>query len=337
MVETRALCGLSGAGLQRKGFDREELTGGGDEDRRRGILPAVAFREHARVDQLFEQIITGLSIGSILLLVALGLSIIYGSMGIINLAHGEFVMLGAYTAWLLQTYFGLGLLASLIPIFVAVAVIGWIIERFALSLLNNRPLDTILATWGVGIMLQQAVRLMVGSELRYVQLPPSLSDSMDVFGLSVSSYRVFLLIVAIALFAVTWLLMNRTTIGMKLRAIMQDRSIAASFGINAKRVYGLTFAYGAGLAGLAGALVSPLKSVSPDMGTGYVVDAFMVVVLGGVQSLAGTVASAFLLGELSGAIAFLQNDTVAKALVLLSIVMLIRFRPEGLFTTRVRA
>jgi urea transport system permease protein len=300
-------------------------------------LPAVVFREHARVDQLFEQIITGLSIGSILLLVALGLSIIYGSMGIINLAHGEFVMLGAYTAWLLQTHFGLGLLASLIPIFVAVAVIGWIIERFALSLLNNRPLDTILATWGVGIMLQQAVRLMVGSELRYVQLPPSLSDSMDVFGLSVSSYRVFLLIVAIALFAVTWLLMNRTTIGMKLRAIMQDRSIAASFGINAKRVYGLTFAYGAGLAGLAGALVSPLKSVSPDMGTGYVVDAFMVVVLGGVQSLAGTVASAFLLGELSGAIAFLQNDTVAKALVLLSIVMLIRFRPEGLFTTRVRA
>jgi urea transport system permease protein len=289
------------------------------------------------VDQFFEQIITGLSIGSILLLVALGLSIIYGSMGIINLAHGEFVMLGAYTAWLLQTYFGLGLLASLILIFLVVAVIGWIIERFVLSLLNNRPLDTILATWGVGIMLQQGVRLMVGSELRYVQLPPSLSDSMDIFGLSVSSYRVFLFAVTIALFAVTWLLLNRTTIGMKLRAIMQDRAVAASFGINARRVYGLTFAYGAGLAGLAGALVSPLKSVSPDMGTGYVVDAFMVVVLGGVQSLAGTVASAFILGELSGAIAFLQNDTVAKALVLLAIVVLIRFRPEGLFTTRVRA
>jgi urea transport system permease protein len=289
------------------------------------------------VDQFFEQIITGLSIGSILLLVALGLSIIYGSMGIINLAHGEFVMLGAYAAWLFQTYFGLGLIASLIPIFVVVAAVGWFIERFVLSLLNNRPLDTILATWGVGIMLQQGVRLMVGSELRYVQLPPSLSDSMVVFGLSVSSYRVFLFVVTIALFAVTWLLMNRTTIGMKLRAIMQDRSVAASFGINAKRVYGLTFAYGAGLAGLAGALVSPLKSVSPDMGTGYVIDAFMVVVLGGVQSLAGTVASAFILGELSGAIAFLQNDTVAKALVLLAIVVLIRFRPEGLFTTRVRA
>lgn len=289
------------------------------------------------MNQLFEQIITGLSIGSILLLVALGLSIIYGSMGIINLAHGEFVMLGAYTAWLLQTYFGLGLLVSSISIFLVVAAIGWVIERFVLSLLNNRPLDTILATWGVGIMLQQGVRLTVGSELRYVQLPRSLSDSMDVFGISVSSYRVFLFIVTIVLFGVTWLLMNRTTIGMKLRAIIQDRSVAASFGINARRVYGLTFAYGAGLAGLAGALVSPLKSVSPDMGTGYVIDAFMVVVLGGVQSLAGTVASAFMLGELSGAIAFLQNDTVAKALVLLAIVVLIRFRPEGLFTSRVRA
>ena len=289
------------------------------------------------MDQFIEQIVTGLSIGSILLLVALGLSIIYGSMGIINLAHGEFVMLGAYAAWVFHTYFGLGLLASLVPIFLVVASFGWVIERYVLSLLNNRPLDTILATWGVGIMLQQAVRLMVGSELRYVQLPPSLSDSMDVFGLSVSSYRVFLFVVSLALFAATWLLVNRTTIGMKLRAIIQDRSVAASFGINARRVYALTFAYGAGLAGLAGALVSPLKSVSPDMGTGYVIDAFMVVVLGGVQSLAGTVASAFILGELSGGIAFLQNDTVAKAIVLLAIVVLIRFRPEGLFTARVRA
>lgn len=289
------------------------------------------------MDQVIEQIVTGLSIGSILLLVALGLSIIYGSMGIINLAHGEFVMLGAYTAWVFQTYFGMGLLVSIVPIFIVVAAIGWIIERYVLSLLNNRPLDTILATWGVGIMLQQGVRLAVGSELRYVQLPPALSASVSLLGLSVSAYRVFLFVVALALFGLTWLLMNRTTIGMKLRAIIQDRTVAASFGINAKRVFSLTFAYGAGLAGLAGALVSPLKSVSPEMGTGYVVDAFMVVVLGGVQSLAGTVASAFILGELSGGIAFLQNDTVAKALVLLAIVVLIRFRPEGLFTTRVRA
>src|SRR6185437_16445402 len=266
------------------------------------------------MDQFIQQIFTGLSIGSILLLVALGLSIIYGSMGIINLAHGEFVMLGAYGAWLMQTKFGLGLFASLIPIFLLVALFGWLIERFVLSFLNNRPLDTILATWGVGIMLQQAVRLMVGGELRYVKMPELLSSSTEVLGVQVSLYRIFLLGMAVALFALTWLLMNRTTVGMKLRAIIQDRSIAASFGVNSRRIYSLTFAYGAGLAGLAGALVSPLKSVSPEMGTTYVVDAFMVVVLGGVQSLIGTVASAFILGELSGAIAFLQNDTVAKAI-----------------------
>jgi urea transport system permease protein len=339
MAKAGAVCGLSRAVLHRKGLGREELTTW-LEGRRRAALAATGVSNTGRtelgVDQFIEQIVTGLSIGSILLLVALGLSIIYGSMGIINLAHGEFVMLGAYAAWVFHTYFGLGLLASLVPIFLVVAAFGWVIERYVLSVLNNRPLDTILATWGVGIMLQQAVRLMVGSELRYVQLPPALSDSMDVFGLSVSSYRVFLFLVSIALFAVTWLLVNRTTLGMKLRAIIQDRSVAASFGINAKRIYALTFAYGAGLAGLAGALVSPLKSVSPDMGTGYVVDAFMVVVLGGVQSLAGTVASAFILGELSGGIAFLQNDTVAKTIVLLAIVVLIRFRPQGLFVARVR-
>lgn len=289
------------------------------------------------MDQLIQQFLTGLSIGSILLLVAIGLSIIYGAIGIINLAHGEFVMLGAYTAWFLQVQFGMGLLTSLVPIFLLVAAFGWLIERFVLSFLNNRPLDTILATWGVGIMLQQAVRLTAGGELRYVKMPEILSNSADVLGVQISLYRIFLLAASLVLFAATWLLMNRTTVGMKLRAIIQDRSVAASFGVNARRIYGLTFAYGAGLAGLAGALVSPLKSVSPEMGTGYVIDAFMVVVLGGVQSLVGTVASAFVLGELSGVIAFLQNDTVAKAIVLLAIVVLIRFRPQGMFATRVRA
>ena len=289
------------------------------------------------MDQFVQQVVTGLSIGSILLLVALGLSIIYGSMGIINLAHGEFVMLGAYAAWMFQQFFGLGLFASLVPIFLVVAAFGWFIERYVLSFLNNRPLDTILATWGVGIILQQAVRLLVGGELRYVQMPSSLADSTDLLGVPVSAYRIFLFIAAVALFGLTWLLMNRTTIGMKLRAIVQDRSISASFGIDARRIYSLTFAYGAGLAGLAGALVSPLKSVSPEMGTGYVVDSFMVVVLGGVQSLAGTVLSSFILGEVSGVVAFLQNDTVAKALVLLAIIVLIRFRPDGLFTARIRA
>ena len=288
------------------------------------------------MDFFLQQFVTGLGIAAILLLVALGLAIIYGSMGVINMAHGEFIMLGAYGAWALDTYFGLGLLASLPIIFIGVAFLGWLVEKGVIRYLYDRPLDTILATWGIGVILQQVIRLLVGGELRYVQMPDMLAQSMTILGVHVSVYRVFIFVFVVMLFMVTWFIMFRTTLGMQLRAIVQDRSIASSFGINSGRVFGLTFAYGAGLAGLAGALVAPLKSVSPEMGTPYVVEAFFVVVLGGVQSLFGTAGSAFLLGELTGVIAYLQNDTIAKALVLLAIVLLIRFRPQGLFASRVR-
>ncbi len=185
-------------------------------------------------------------------------------------------------------------------------------------------------------MAQQAIRLTAGGELRYVEMPRLLGHSVSILGVHTSLFRVFILVLTAALFGLTWYLIYRTDIGMKLRAITQNREIASSFGINSKRIYSLTFAYGAGLAGLAGALVSPLKSVSPEMGTTYVVDAFMVVVLGGVQSLVGTVASSGILGELTGFLAFYSNDTIAKALVLLAIVILIRFRPQGLFSKNVR-
>jgi urea transport system permease protein len=286
---------------------------------------------------ILEQLLTGLSIGSILLLVALGLSIIYGTIGVINLAHGEFVMLGAYAAWALRTYLGISLLPGLVLIFLGVGAFGWLVERIILHRLYQRPLDTILATWGVGVVLQQLVRLIAGSDLRYVEMPPSLASSVDVLGVEISAYRIFIFILTALLFLVTWWIINGTTIGLQLRAVVQNRGIASSFGINAGRIYSMTFAYGAGLAGLAGAIVSPLKSVSPEMGTGYVVDAFMVVVLGGVQSLFGTVVSALALGEVTGVIAFLQNDTVAKAIVLLLIIVVIRFRPQGLFVAKVRA
>ncbi len=288
------------------------------------------------VEDIISQIITGLSIGSILLLVALGLAIIYGTTGVINLAHGEFVMLGAYSAWALQTFVGLGLFESLILIFLIVALFGWVIERVVIRHLYDRPLDTILATWGVGIMAQQAVRLIAGGELRYVEMPPSLGSSVSLFGIETSAFRIFVLVLAAALFGLTWYLMYRTSIGLKLRAITQNREMASSFGINSNKIYTMTFAYGAGLAGLAGALVSPLKSVSPEMGTTYVVDAFMVVVLGGVQSLVGTIASSAILGELTGFLAFYSDDTIAKATVFFAIVVLIRFRPQGLFSTKLR-
>jgi len=289
------------------------------------------------METILAQVFTGLSIASILLLVALGLAIIYGTTGVINLAHGEFVMLGAYCAWALQTFLGLGLIESLVPIFLITAAFGLLVERVVIRHLYRRPLDTILATWGIGVMAQQAIRLSVGGELRYVQMPTWLSESVSILGVQTSAFRVFVLLVAAALFALTWYLLLRTTFGMKLRAITQNAEVASCFGINSDRVYSLTFAYGTGLAGLAGALVSPLKSVSPEMGTHYVVDAFMVVVLGGVESLIGTVASSLILGELSGFLAFFANDTIAKALVLLAIVILIRFRPQGLFAARVRS
>ena len=285
---------------------------------------------------IISQLVTGLSIASILLLVALGLAIIYGASGVINLAHGEFVMLGAYSAWALQTFFKMGLFESLVFIFIIVALLGWLIEKTVIRHLYARPLDTILATWGIGVIAQQAVRLSAGGELRYVEMPPALADSVLLFGIEISAFRIFILLFTAALFALTWYLMYRTTYGLKLRAITQNPEIASSFGINSSRIYGLTFAYGAGLAGLAGALISPLKSVSPEMGTTYVVDAFLIVVLGGVESLLGTVLSALILGELSSIISFYSNDTMAKALVLLAVVILIRFRPQGLFAIKTR-
>ncbi len=285
---------------------------------------------------IISQLVTGLSVASILLLVALGLAIIYGATGVINLAHGEFVMLGAYSAWALQTFFNLGLFQSLIFIFIIVALLGWLIEKTVIRHLYARPLDTILATWGIGVIAQQAIRLSAGGELRYVEMPPALADSVSLFGIEISAFRIFILCFASALFILTWYLMYRTTYGIKLRAITQNPEIASSFGINSSKIYGITFAYGAGLAGLAGALISPLKSVSPEMGTTYVVDAFLIVVLGGVESLMGTVLSAIILGELSSFISFYSNDTFAKALVLLAIVILIRFRPQGLFSAKVR-
>ena len=303
------------------------------------------------MDIFLGQLFTGLSIGSILLLVALGLAIIYGAMGVINLAHGEFVMLGAYGTWFLQANFGLPLLPCLLLVFLMVAAAGWVVESTVVRFLYHRPLDTILATWGIGIMLQQAVRLSAGAELRYVRTPDLLSGSLDLGslglgnldlgnlglgGVAIPSYRLFILGVTAALLGLTWFIMQRTEFGMKLRAVTQNREMARCYGIDSARIYSLTFAFGSGLAGLAGALVAPIKSVAPDMGTNFVVDAFMVVVVGGVGSLLGTVVSSGLLGGGTAGVAFLLNDTLAKALVFLAVVVLIRFRPQGLFADRRR-
>jgi len=289
------------------------------------------------MDFFVSQFISGLSITSILLMIALGLAIIYGTTGVINMAHGEFVMIGAYTSWFLQTKLGMGLIASIIPIFIITALMGFLIERLIIRHLYNRLLDTILATWGIGVILQQFIRLTVGSELKYLEIPPYMAGSMSLFGQQVSIYRVFIFLFAIAIFILAWFIIFKTKFGMKLRAVTQNKDIASCFGVNSGAVYSATFAFGTGMAALAGAFIAPLKSISPDMGTNYIIDAFMVVVLGGVESLVGTAASSFIIGETSSFIASFSNDTLAKALVLVITILILRIKPEGLFTRKIRS
>ena len=289
------------------------------------------------MDFFVSQFISGLSITSILLMVALGLAIIYGTTGVINMAHGEFVMIGAYTSWFFQTKLGLGLIASIIPIFIITALMGFLIERLIIRHLYNRLLDTILATWGIGVILQQFIRLSVGSELKYLEIPPFMAESMNLFGQQLSIYRVFIFLFAIAIFVLAWFIIFKTKFGMKLRAVTQNKDMASCFGINSGFVYSATFAFGTGIAALAGAFVAPLKSISPDMGTNYIIDALMVVVLGGVESLIGTAASSFIIGETSSFIASFSNDTLAKALVLVLTILILRIKPEGLFTKKIRS
>ena len=289
------------------------------------------------MDFFVSQFISGLSITSILLMIALGLAIIYGTTGVINMAHGEFVMIGAYTSWFLQTKLGMGLIASIIPIFLITALMGFLIERLIIRHLYNRLLDTILATWGIGVILQQFIRLTVGSELKYLEIPPYMAGSMSLFGQQVSIYRVFIFLFAIAIFILAWFIIFKTKFGMKLRAVTQNKDIASCFGVNSGAVYSATFAFGTGIAALAGAFIAPLKSISPDMGTNYIIDAFMVVVLGGVESLIGTAASSFIIGETSSFIASFSNDTLAKALVLVITILILRIKPQGLFTRKIRS
>ena len=283
------------------------------------------------MDAVLNQAFAGLSMASILLIVALGLAIIYGSMGVINLAHGEFVMLGAYAAWALQTFAGLGILASLPLSFVAIAGVDWLVERGVVHRLYRRPLDTILATWGIGIVLQQLVRMVIGPESRFVAAPSILDGNTVIGAVVMSNYRLFVIAFAIAVLLATWALMTRTEFGTRLRAVIQNREISECYGIRAEKVYAMTFAYGAGLAGVAGALLTPLVSTTPSMGTYLVVDAFLVVIIGGVGSLMGTAVAAAAVGEATALFSMLMNDTLGRIAVLLAIILLIRFRPNGLF------
>lgn len=290
----------------------------------------------------------GLSLGSILLLIALGLSIIYGTMGVINMAHGELAMIGAYTAVMAGRYLDIGLIASIPLGFLVSAGLGLVIERLVIRRLYRRIADTLLATWGIAILLQQAVRLQfglsffginidgLGPGLQSVSVPAFLSSPVQIGGFVLQPYRSFIIAMTLLLAGLTWVLLYRTAWGTQIRAIMRNPEMAAACGIDVRRVGALTFAYGSGLAGVAGVLLAGLKTVSPDMGASLVVDGFLVVVVGGVGSLLGTVISAGLLGQISGVFASVINDIAARAIVLAVVIAVIMWRPGGLFNFKGR-
>ena len=297
---------------------------------------------------MLEVLFIGLSLGSILLLVALGLAITYGAMGVINMAHGEMVMVGAYVTVLSGLWFGTNIFIAIPLAFIVTALLGLLIERVVVRKLYGRLLYTLLATWGIAILIQQAVRLEfglsflgihiqgLGPGLQNVSVPDILQGTFRFAGADINRYRAFIILVTAMLAIATWFVIYRTVAGTQVRAIIRNPKMAAACGIDVTRVNALTFAFGSGLAGVAGVMMSGFKTVFPDMGTSMVVDGFLVVVMGGVGSLLGSVLSAGILGEINGLVAAATNDILARAVVFGVVIAIIVLKPKGLFALKGR-
>lgn len=291
-------------------------------------------------------IFSGISLGSILLLVALGLAITYGLMGVINMAHGELMMIGAYATYVVQGLFqkylpgafDWYLVASVPAAFMVSALMGAALERSVIRFLYGRPLETLLATWGISLMLMQGVRTLFGAQNVGVENPSWMSGGVQVLGnLSLPYNRLVIIgFAAAVLLGVAWLI-GRTRLGLFVRGVTQNRPIAACMGVNTARVDTYAFALGSGIAGLAGCALSQVGNVGPDLGQGYIVDAFMVVVLGGVGQLAGTVYAAMGLGVLNKFLEGWTGAVLAKIAVLVFIIIFIQKRPQGIFAMKGRS
>jgi urea transport system permease protein len=287
----------------------------------------------------------GISLGSVLLLAAIGLAITFGVMGVINMAHGEMVMLGAYTTFVVQQFLianAPGLiewsLAFALPLaFLVAGTAGLIIERSVIRLLYGRPLETLLATWGVSLILQQTVRTIFGATNREVSNPQWMSDGFKLGQIAITWNRFWILIFALAIFFALLVVLKRTSFGLQMRAVTQNRRMAASVGIRTPWVDALTFALGSGIAGIAGVALSQIDNVSPDLGQSYIIDSFMVVVFGGVGNLWGTLVGALTLGVANKFLEPYAGAVLAKILVLVLIILFIQKRPRGLFALKGRA
>ncbi len=295
--------------------------------------------------ELLGQAFSGLSLGSILLLAALGLAITFGLLGVINMAHGEMLMLGAYTTYLVQLafqqlapgYLDLYPLAALPAAFFVTAAIGMALERTVIRHLYGRPLETLLATWGISLILIQLVRVLFGAQNVEVANPGWLSGGVQVLPNLVLPYsRIVIIAFALFVVALTWLLLNRTRLGLNVRAVTQNRNMAACCGVPTGRVDMLAFGLGSGIAGLGGVALSQIGNVGPDLGQSYIIDSFLVVVLGGVGQLAGSVLAAFGLGVANKILEPQIGAVLGKILILALIILFIQKRPQGLFALKGR-
>lgn len=294
---------------------------------------------------VLAQAFNGLSVGSILLLAALGLAITFGLMNVINMAHGQFIMVGAYVAYTCTNAAGKllgpshaadGLLPSLPAAFVVAGLLGWGLERGLVRFLYKRPLDTLLATWGVGLVMQQAAKDIFGAPNVNVTAPGWMGNALLLGGVPLPFSRLFILGVSIvAVVGVYWYLF-RTSNGRRIRAVMQNRAIADCMGVRIDQVDAWAFAVGTGLAGLAGAALCLIGPIGPFIGTDYIVQAFMVVVLGGAGQLLGTVAAAAAIGSLSSIVDYAFSVSVGQALVFAGIIAFLQWRPAGFVRARGR-
>jgi urea transport system permease protein len=293
----------------------------------------------------FQNIWYGLSLGSVLLLAAIGLAITFGVMGVINMAHGEMVMLGAYSTFVVQEAFrayapdafDLSLLVAVPLAFAVAGLVGIAIERGIIRFLYGRPLETLLATWGVSLILQQAVRTIFGPTNQEVGAPSYMSGGFEFLGLAITYNRLWIIVFTLVVFASLLLILRYTSLGLQMRAVTQNRRMAASMGIRTGYVDAMTFGLGSGIAGIAGVALSQIDNVSPNLGQSYIVDSFMVVVFGGVGNLWGTLVSAMALGVTNKFLEPWAGAVLAKIVILVLLILFIQKRPRGLFALKGRA
>ena len=287
----------------------------------------------------------GLSLGSVLLLAAIGLAITFGVMGVINMAHGEMVMIGAYTTFVVQEVirtrypglFDYSLLIAVPLAFLVAGALGVVIERSIIRFLYGRPLETLLATWGLSLVLQQAVRTAFGPTNREVGNPSWMSGAFELGQITITYNRLWILCFTLAVFAILLAMLRYTALGLEMRAVTQNRRMAASMGIATSRVDALTFGLGSGIAGIAGVALSQIDNVSPNLGQSYIIDSFMVVVFGGVGNLWGTLVGAFTLGIANKFLEPVAGAVLGKIAILVLIILFIQKRPRGLFALKGRA